>query len=153
MDYHSSNVQDDGYTREGYLDARERIHSPLRFSYRPLMATEVQEAEDTQKTLRGKAAMKFLAAILASHLVKWSECELVEGKPDPAKPRPITAENVGRLNYQLVADLKLVVFGYAAGDPLPGATDEQTSDFVASALAYAAGDPPGLVALEAQRKN
>lgn len=147
-------VIDDGYTREGYLEGRDRLHDPLSFAYRPMLPADLEEADDEMKKLPSRQRMSYMCNRIAERLVRWSECERdAAGKPDQSKPRPITPGNVGRLNYSQLSDLRWVIWGISAGDPIPNATPEQESELMRAMRAELAGKPPGLEQVALDQKN
>lgn len=150
----TTNVRDDSYVAKGYVSPVDRLHAGLLFTYKPMLVAQVEEYDDTFKGLPPQKRIAVLAATLAGQIKSWSEYEPdAEGKPDPAKPRPITMDTIGRLNIQLLGDLKMIVFGFVATDPLPASDGEQQSEFMRTALAQVAGKGAGLDEVQTNQKN
>jgi hypothetical protein len=148
------NVITDGYTRRAYVRPEPGIHDGMLFTYRPMLPEHVEELEATCLKAAALDKIRMMAAALAGggnlkpYVLKWSEVD------EEGKPRPVTFDHMRRLNYLLLADIKRVVTGFYAGDPIPGATKTE-QDRYAEALALAAkGDEaPGLTQLREQQGN
>jgi hypothetical protein len=153
----TSNVIDDGYTRDdGYIGALPGIHEGLAFSYRPMLPEKVEELDGLVANAGDEDKIRLIAMSLAGsadgkqpgYVLKWSE---VDRKTK--QPKPLTFEHMRRLPYQLLRDVRRVVTGFLASDPLPNATDVQTSELMLAVKREAGGDAPGLQQLADDQKN
>lgn len=150
----TGNHFDDGYTVTRYLSARPGIHDALLVTFRPMLPEQIEEVDDGVKRSPGRRRISLQAIAIARQLRSWSSCYPDhDGKPDPARPVPITSDTIAALNYLLLADLKGLVWGTMAGDPIPGASPEAESEYMRSLEAELAGKQPGSTTLEADQKN
>ena len=149
----SRNIIDDGYTRRGCVrewkvdkrPAAEAQHGSLEFSYRPMLPDEVWALEgDLQKLPKAEAA-RIVSHAVADHLVEWSE------RDAQGRPVPITADNFGRLPFNLWDCVYRIVAGTRLTDEIPGATVEETSEYLTARRSQVTN--PGQAQLAADQKN
>lgn len=147
------NVIEDGYTRRAHIKAEPGIHQGLTFEYRPMLAEKVEDLDAAVQRAKPEEKIRIIAMALAGgnglpgQLVSWSE---VDAK---GAERPVSYDAVRRFPYLLLADVKRIVIGVWAGDPLPDATDEEESEFARAVRLQAEGKAPGLEQQAADRKN
>lgn len=145
----TSNVINDGYTRDGYIAPIEGIHEGLEFTYRPMLPGQVEDLDVAIGRKNGDAGVTVMAAGIARQLVSWSEVSR-----DKKEPVVISHESVRRLPHPLLTSLHRIVTGIRASDPRPQAiqTDQSTSDYAKELDEVIAGKAPG-DAVDADRKN
>lgn len=112
----------DGYTKEEFIAATE-FHPSLKFSFRPLLFTEVaqltrrvMEASEVKgpdgKTDKGAAESQRIAVqAITERLETW---DLADNKGTPVAIKP---ENVARVEPHLLGRLYNIMTGGSTGDP------------------------------------
>ena len=136
---------DDGYTKPGYIAAKEGFWNALRFTYRPATHAERTAYEDGIRDSKGAAASRVVCTAIAKHLTSWDETD------KDGKMVPITAETIGRMeNTFLVDRLYNIVRGWECSDPDPSAATVDADTLIQSLLENV---PPGIIAEERDRKN
>jgi len=110
----------DGYTVNGYIEADERIHAEVRFTYRPVLAQDrsvimrqIQMANDPRKE------EAIAAAAIAGYVKSWDIRKPKEPGSDELVSVPIKASEVLRLNVRLTNRLYRIVMGDSAPDEDP----------------------------------
>ena len=99
--------ENDGWTMPGYLAELPRVHSELRFTYRPTLVTERSKIIASMRGKESHVQDAELGKSLACYIKSWSI--EVDGKP-----QPITAEFISRLKYQ-VWDRLIAIVIYSSG--------------------------------------
>lgn len=100
----------DGYTCDAYIAENGRLHSSVKFSYRPLRYEERSIVTDgiTNKTPRESARLVF--ATVARQVTAW------DITADDGKDVEITPDNVSKLQPMLIDRIYNIVAGYSSGD-------------------------------------
>ncbi len=146
----SRNVIQDGYTREGYIEASDRLNDELSFSYRPMFGGEPGYFTSQAFRLLDSAHQAAEEAkSITKHLVSWSECDA------KGAPLPITTDNVFRLPVLVRQNLLNIIAGFVASDLRPNAkiTPEKDEEIERLLQAHQTGKTIGDVATEADAKN
>lgn len=102
----------DGMSQSGYIEALAGVHGELRFSYRPMLAEDVEAFEvyrDRHGTTDPKGTTVEMSRLLADHLVSWSVSE-------DGRPVPVSMDNVRRLRYRLLGRVYQIVAGLSGSD-------------------------------------
>jgi hypothetical protein len=134
-----------GYTRKGYIAPREGIHEGLEFTYEPMLPQTVSRLDDAIEKEQGEKQALVIARELARHMKEWSEID------ENGKPVPIDTENVRRLPFILHNTLHQIMAGILASDtPTNQPMHCSDDDDIQSLLE---GEPPGIAAVETERKN
>ena len=105
---------DDGYTKDGYLEAQVGMYPAVRFQYRPMTQPEISKHLDHVERRSSDAVDAAAREILSGHLVRWSFDEV-----------PIDTETLRKLHPQAFKGLFAIVMGYAPSDVDPNWTDAQ----------------------------
>lgn len=99
----------DGYNRLGYIDEQPRLHPAVRFTYRPMLATE----RDILLGSAGRSSTGELAKqidqAMAKRIISWD----IE---DNGRPVEITAANVSKIE----PNLRDRLFWIISGSPVAG---------------------------------
>lgn len=103
----------DGYTRKGYIEESPRLYPAVRFSYRPMIASERAAVNDRVANAKAAESEAYAAKAIASHVCDWDLCDC-EGKSLPVK-----AEVAMRLQPALSNRLYRIVIGSDAPDQDP----------------------------------
>ena len=106
----TKNVFRDGQTLAGYIAPVEGLHEGLRFTRRPMLAEDVEEAEAQIVKATPRQAAGIVTLTIVAKLVSWSEVD------DAGKPLPINAKTVGGLPYQLLTRTYRIIAGLAPSD-------------------------------------
>ena len=107
---------EDGLTCDGHIRAYDGLHEGLTFQYRPMLDRAITRMSNVARdvaTMTDSEVDQALSSPIADHLVTW---DLKDSKGSAV---PITAENVARLQPQLLLDLLAIVQGKQASDPMP----------------------------------
>lgn len=144
-----SNVIRDGQSRNGYVAARERLHGPLRFRYRPMLAEDVELTElESSKGEDPRKGVRLIAAQVSQRLESWSEVD------ERGEALETSLENVRRLRYPVLLAIYKIVAGLRASDPDPtGAADDSEPDLASDIIRQAEGKAPGQERLQEQEGN
>ena len=95
----------DGYTLDGSVKAFRRFPE-LKFRFRPPLHDEVQEWRyQFDRAASGREQAQATRALLEKHLVSWDAGEA-------GTTLPITAENLKRVDPQVIGKLLDAVLGY-----------------------------------------
>lgn len=142
------NLIPDGYTEAGYIAPVPRLHSGIRFKFRPMLH-EVKTALLVGMERKTPAQRsRIVSEAVAKHVTEW---DVTDANGAAA---PITLASVQHLRPALVDDLYNIVSGWKASDPDPDATDadaEREADAELTSLLE--GKSPGEVKEENDRKN
>lgn len=114
----------DGYTRRVFLKGEPGLYGDVEIEMRPML---VEERDQLQSVVQSKPPAVFNAAIraeLAKRIVSWNATD------DRGQAVEVNAANVGRVPPKLYDRLYWVMTGRDAGDPLPGATDGESDDYL-----------------------
>jgi len=108
----------DGYTRHGYIKAKERLHPALRFEYRPVMVQNrtvafkrIEQAGDPRRE------EQIAAKTIQIHLECWDLLDH-EGKTVPSH-----VDHILRVEPNLFQKLFGVIMGSLVSDEDPGLGD------------------------------
>ena len=129
----------DGYTRQGYIAERPRLHPALRFSYRPMLTENryVILHQLDQIDADRKARARLEAETVMAYLVSWN----LFGRQDEAID--VTVPNLLRVEPNLFLKLRNIVLGIEVGDEDPEWPEDQKSERHKASLAAAlAGQGP-----------
>lgn len=146
----SKNVIQDGYTKDGYIAAHERLHDELWFKYRPMYGGGPGYFTSTVfRSLDAGHQAAEEAKAIATNLVSWSEAG-----PN-GQLLPITTENVFRLPVLVRQRLLNIIAGYDSSDlnPSKSVTPDKDEEIERMLKAHQTGTAPGMVALEEDSKN
>ena len=140
----------DGYTRRGFIKARENDYGPLHFEYRPALPEERDEVMHVVRTKASGHANAVVRQLIAKQLVSWDVTNPKTG--GAVEP---TAESVRRLPPHMYDRLYFIIVGVQASDPDGEAeAGEDESEFVAALLeSEAKSRPIGDVQAENDAKN
>ena len=111
----------DGYTMPGYIEEEPRLHSALRFTYRPCVMTEVSIIDDAVSKAGPARAEAIAAECCAGHIVEW---DAVDGK---GSALPLTAKSVERFQPALFALLYRIIRGSSPSDVDPDEKNESAT--------------------------
>ena len=78
-------IPDDGYTEQGYIEAKPGLHGEFRFSYRPLLAEDRSRILRTMNEMSDEKQDVVVAKTLAERIMSWDN------------PKPVTMEQARRL--------------------------------------------------------
>ena len=145
--------------RAGYIAANE-LHPALKFEFKPLdyegrakidKATHESQGNPEKWTLvRCSAIKNQLASWEANQSHLFSH---VPGDP-PGDALPLTVSSIRQVIPVLVDKLFYIVMGGMASDPVPGASEEETSDLADTIIKAAAeGVSAGSAAAEREAGN
>lgn len=107
-----------GTTKEGYISEKEGLPA-LRFRYK-VMSMSANRAINTSnfnlpRTLEAmEEHVKLETDVIAKHLIDW------DAKDDSGNKVEITPENLAAMDYGAYMELRNIVMGIKASDPLPG---------------------------------
>jgi hypothetical protein len=139
---------DDGYTRPGYIEAVERLHDSLEFTYRPMIPEEVDAVDEVVMKKPAREGNSVVRAAIQQHLVSWSE---VDEKGEPLR---INLQNIRRLPWPVFNRLYKIICGQLPSDPVPDASPAEEDDYVRDLVeAAGSGKTPGQVTDEVDLKN
>lgn len=139
----------DGYTRQGYIEAVPRLHDELVFEYRPMIPEEVEQLNAAlDRTIPVQTIHRVAAAVL-KHLKSWSEVD------EEGKPVPLSFDAIRRLPYPMLSNVRRIIEGTMPSDLRPGAVpeSEEFNEYAASLDAVVAGKLPGIEQVVADQKN
>jgi hypothetical protein len=144
----TKNFIDDGYTRQAYIKPDEEgLHKELMVEYRPMTAEQAEDLDLVISKTDGSRLVRVMIEAVAKQLVSWSEVD------EKGVMRPISSLTISRLPRSLILRMRLLVQGVWVGDPAPGLTGQEASEYAQGLLAAAQGKAPGPEQLEADRKN
>ncbi len=144
----SKHLIDDGYTRQGYLAEVERLHDNLAFTFRPMLAEEVDAVAEAAESKTAAEKSRIMRGVIAKQLQSW---DVISGKGMTAE---INIENVRRLPWRVVNQLYNMVAGLIPVDERPEKIAGDEPDIVADILESAeTGIPYGITTEERERKN
>jgi len=138
----------DGYTRPGYIQVQERLHGPLRFTFRPALVSERSQLAAAAIGMPAVAFDQHVAEFLAGKVLSWDLRDECQGNVK------LSADNVLRLHPELFVKLYTIVVGSVASDLDPEWTEEQRDECLSEvAKAQASGRTVGEVREECDEKN
>lgn len=117
----------DGYTRPGFIAARQYLSPAVRFKYRPMLVAERDAINSAVNKMTAEQSAATSAQAMAARIVEWDV-------RDGANPAPISAANILRLEPGLFNTLYLIIAGAIASDPDPKWSDSEASAEASAAL-------------------
>jgi hypothetical protein len=147
--------------RAGYIAKSEfGVYPELRFEYTPLDYEGRQKIDKAQREARENPEKSTLltCSTIKNHLQGWEANQShlfshVPGNPD-GDALPLTVTSVRQLKPMLIDRLFLIIMGFAASDPVPGASDEESEDYADTIIKAASENKsPGNVAEEKETGN
>ena len=146
----SKNIIEDGYTREGYIEAWEGVHDEMDFTYRPMLPNEVTRLERALEKSTDGSHGDIIAGVLAKKLETWSEVD------KDGEAILIDFKTVRRLPWLILATTSNIVKGTRASDLRKSEVDTDASednDTIIDNILGTDPKPEGQKLLEAERKN
>jgi hypothetical protein len=135
----------DGYTMHGYITAVPRLHSSLRFTFRPILSQnravilrQIASANDPRRE------ESLAAQAIKAQLIDWN---LTNHRGEPV---PLEASHLLRVQPQLFSRLFRIVMGDEPSDEDPSVSDSVRDRDVESDLAAALA---GVTPEETDEKN
>lgn len=136
------NFINDGYTEAGYIAAVERMHGEMRFTYRPMLPEEVDEAQAVLDQNNVARSHGLIRGILVKRIIDWSS------------DLPVTVESLRTIRPVLWNRIYMIVAGRSPSDPDPKATPEDVSTWTQDMLeAGGTGGTVGEARTERDSKN
>ncbi len=147
----SHNIIRDGYTKDGYIAAVERLHDELRFKFRPMLPEQLESLSAAVEKADASKASLLVAAAMQKHVTEWGET----WEAPECLPASLIVDNFRRLHPLVLAKLRRIVEGVSAGDLDPKSTSKPTEvdEYIAGLEAELAGQSPGGRELSANQKN
>ncbi len=145
-------IPSDGYTLEGFAEARDGMGEAVQFSYRPISA-DMQATFNAslallQDTPNNPANFRKRADIIRSRLVSW------DVKNDKGELLPLTTVEVRKLSSELFWKLFGIIFGTIPTDINPRwAEDQQEEEARLASQAAETGQQLGVVREAENEKN
>jgi hypothetical protein len=145
--------------RAGYI-AKSDLHPALKFEFTPLDYENRLKIDKAQYDSRENPEKKTLltCSTIKNHLASWeaNQSHLFSHVPGNGEgdALPLNVTSIRQLKPILVDRLFLIIMGISAGDPVPGASDEDAEDFADTIIrAAGAGITPGSADAEKQAGN
>lgn len=147
----SRNYIADGQTRDGYINAVERLHDECSFRYRPMLPAITETVENSIVKESPPIVIAIIAEVCARHLVEWSEVD-DKGKPIPCRDKA----SLERITHPVLLKLYRIIAGMRASDPRPLSAPEpaeNAQDVARAILDQAGGKIPGVELMERVEGN
>ncbi len=117
------NFMPDGFEQDGYIEGVALLFNPMRFRFRPINSRRrVANARTARQITDQEKREEFYLKCLAARIKEW---DIVD---DDGSPVPITGENCGDLQGELLGRLHAIVSGTRASDPDPLWSDEAKAE-------------------------
>lgn len=109
----------DGYTRQGYIAARKRLHPALRFTYRPMLSQNRAVIFHQMAAMEADEAERLAAEAVKAQLVSW------DLKDHEDRTVEISVPNLLRVEPNLAVRLFQIVTGRDVSDEDPAWAERQ----------------------------
>ena len=109
---------EDGYTRTVFIDGIERLHPPVRMTFRPMLAKEWARVAGRMAEQDGGKADELSSELIGHQVIEWDI-----KKPSGTIIDPKNALEIARIQPKLKQRLFNIVIGQDGGDEDPVASE------------------------------
>jgi hypothetical protein len=145
----SNHVPNDGYTESAYIAEIKRLHTTVRFKFRPSLLQERSKLASENARLAPHLGPVNTAKFLAGKIVEW------DVKDQKGEPLDISPEVLMRLKPALLERITAIVLGFDGGDEDPDAAtpDGEKIDDLSDSLEALSGKALGDARQDRKEKN
>ncbi len=127
---------DDGYTEQGYIEAKPGLHGEFRFEYRPMLVEQRSRILRTMSEMKDEEQDVVIAKTMAERLVSWDN------------PKPIAVERTRRIQPVVFYQVWAIILGTSPSAMDPRWDDERKVEGVENLMEASTADVPVGVAQE-----